>query len=211
MADYVSPHWDRAALLVIDVQQDFLDEGSAPVRGTSDVLDAIKSLIEGFRSAGLPIAHIVRLYDTETGDVDLVRRADLEERPGLVAPGTEGSQLVQHLFETPVVLHAEQLLSGAPQVIGDNEIVLFKPRWSAFYRTHLESWLRDHGVDTVVVAGCNLPNCPRATLFDASARDFRTALAVDAVSQSTPERLADLARLGVTLAATEAIRSAIDS
>ena len=30
------------------------------------------------------------------------------------------------------------------------------------------------GVDTIVVAGCNLPNCPRATLFEASERDFRT-------------------------------------
>jgi nicotinamidase-related amidase len=54
-------------------------------------------------------------------------------------------------------------------------------------------------VDTVVVAGCNLPNCPRATLFEAGERDFRTVLAVDAVSQASPERLADLAGIGVRL------------
>lgn len=50
---------------------------------------------------------------------------------------------------------------------------------------------------TVVVAGCNLPNCPRATLFDASERDFRTVLVTDAVSGVTVERLADLERIGV--------------
>ena len=74
---------------------------------------------------------------------------------------------------------------------------MFKPRWSAFYRTALEEHLHDLAVNTVVVAGCNLPNCPRATLFDASERDFRAALVTDATSQVTPERLADLALIGV--------------
>lgn len=50
---------------------------------------------------------------------------------------------------------------------------------------------------TVVVAGCNLPNCPRATLFDASERDFRTVLVADAVSQASDERMADLRGIGV--------------
>jgi nicotinamidase-related amidase len=59
---------------------------------------------------------------------------------------------------------------------------------------HLDQHLRDRDVTTVVVAGCNLPNCPRATLFDASQRDYRTALVQDATSQVTDERLQDLTR-----------------
>ena len=70
---------------------------------------------------------------------------------------------------------------------------MFKPRWSAFYRTRLDQHLRDGAVTTVVVAGCNLPNCPRATLFDASERDYRAVLVRDATSQVTDERLQDLA------------------
>lgn len=73
------------------------------------------------------------------------------------------------------------------------------PRWSAFHRTDLESWRRQHDCDTVVVARCNLPNCPRATLFDASERDFRAALVSDAVSQRTDERIADLAGIGIRI------------
>ncbi|MFF0373979.1 cysteine hydrolase family protein [Actinoplanes missouriensis] len=92
-----------------------------------------------------------------------------------------------------------------------DEIVLFKPRWGAFYRTPLEPWLRDRDVDTTVIAGCNLPNCPRATLFEASERDFRTVLATDAVSQATPERLADLAGIGVTLLTTAEITAGLPS
>ncbi|MFL0160305.1 cysteine hydrolase family protein [Mycobacteroides chelonae] len=76
---------------------------------------------------------------------------------------------------------------------------MFKPRWSAFYRTELEQHLRDRGVSTVVVAGCNLPNCPRATLFDASERDYRAVLVEDATSQVTPERLHDLTLIGVNV------------
>ena len=91
------------------------------------------------------------------------------------------------------------------QEIGPFEHIMFKPRWSAFYRTSLEQHLRDQDVTTVVVAGCNLPNCPRGTLFDASERDFRTVLVPDATSQVTAERLADLTLIGVTLADTRAV------
>jgi len=71
-----------------------------------------------------------------------------------------------------------------------------KPRWDAFYATALEQHLRALNIDTLVVCGCNLPNCPRATLFGASNRDFRTILVRDATSRVTPERLADLALMG---------------
>ncbi|WP_229123695.1 isochorismatase family protein [Enemella evansiae] len=57
-------------------------------------------------------------------------------------------------------------------------------------------------LDTIVVAGCNLPNCPRATLFDATERDFRSVLVVDAVSQLSDERLTDLEAIGVRLLQT---------
>jgi nicotinamidase-related amidase len=82
---------------------------------------------------------------------------------------------------------------------------MFKPRWSAFYRTDLDRHLHDLAVTTVVVAGCNLPNCPRATLFDASERDYRSVLVTDATSQATPQRLHDLELIGVHLATSTVI------
>ena len=108
----------------------------------------------------------------------------------------------------PVRLDSALLLARQMQSVGKREVVLFKPRWSGFYRTGLEEWLRQEGCDTVVVAGCNLPNCPRATLFDASERDFRAVLVTDAVSATTEERLVDLERIGVHLYTTE---TAIDA
>ncbi len=86
---------------------------------------------------------------------------------------------------------------------------MFKPRWSAFYRTGVEEWLRDNDCDTVVIAGCNLPNCPRATLFDASARDFRGVLVTDAVSQASSERVADLRAIGIHPMPTAEVTAAV--
>ena len=199
MTDYVSPNWERSALVVVDLQGDFLDEGVAAIPGTTGVVPNVAALTRAFREAGRPIAHVVRLYEPGGSDVDLPRRDSIEAGGRVVAPGSTGSQIPATVLPAPVPLDPERLLAGQPQQLGDREVVFFKPRWSAFHRTSLEAWLRQQGCDTVVVAGCNLPNCPRATLFDASERDFRTALVSDAVSQTTEERLADLERIGVTV------------
>lgn len=60
-----------------------------------------------------------------------------------------------------------------------------------------------------MVAGCNFPNCPRATLLDASCRDFRLALATDAVSQLEDRDHAQMTDIGVSLLGVEALSAAL--
>lgn len=206
MSDYLSPHFDTSALLLVDVQRDFVD-GAMPVPGTKELLPRLARLAHGFRSAGRPIVHVIRLYTPGGSDVDIVRRAAVEAGTQIVAPGTLGANIPAELLPdgTQVTLDTPHLLRGAPQELSENEAILYKPRWSAFYRTVLAAWLGPRAIDTVVVAGCNLPNCPRATLFDASERDLRTALAIDSVSQATSARLADLELIGVNLLTTDQI------
>ncbi|OBJ67874.1 isochorismatase family cysteine hydrolase [Mycobacterium sp. 1274756.6] len=199
MIDYTGPQWDTAALLVIDLQRDFLDDGVAPIPGTSAVVPAVATLAAAFRAARRPIAHIVRLYEPGGSDVDLPRRGAIEAGARIAAPGTDGAEIAAGVAPPATQLDAATLLAGGVQPVGEREVVVFKPRWSAFHRTGLANWLAQHDCDTVVVAGCNLPNCPRATLFDGSERDLRTVLVTDAVSQTSPERLADLAGIGVSL------------
>jgi nicotinamidase-related amidase len=187
---YTRPSAGSAALVLIDVQRDFVDvsadmggeEASMPVAGTAAAIAAMSQLAKAFRAHGLPIVHIVRLYQPDGSNVDLVRRRLIEQGARIAAPGTTGSQIAAELLPDVVELDHELLLSGGVQQIGTAEHVIYKPRWGAFYRTSLERHLRESGIDTVVFAGCNFPNCPRTSIYEASERDFRIVLVSDAVS-----------------------------
>ncbi|WP_458318941.1 cysteine hydrolase family protein [Mycolicibacterium brisbanense] len=209
--DYTAPDLARSALVLIDVQNDFVD-GAAPVEGTAERIAAMARLAAAFRECGRPIVHIVRFYRPGGSDVDLPRRAAIEAGSQLAAPNTKGANIPAPLLPPSVGdLDAELLLAGHIQRLAADEVVMFKPRWSAFYRTPLDEHLRSSHVTTVVVAGCNLPNCPRATLFDASERDYRAVLVTDATSQVTPDRLADLQMIGIHMATVHDIQEGLKS
>jgi nicotinamidase-related amidase len=67
----------------------------------------------------------------------------------------------------------------------------------AFYRTPLEAHLRGLDVNTIAVCGCNFPNCPRATIYEASERDFRVVVVTDATSGLYERGLWELENIGV--------------
>jgi nicotinamidase-related amidase len=201
---HIAPHYDRCALLVIDTQVDFTEGGATPVSGTAAIVPEIVSLLAAFRDAGRPVVHVVRLYADE--DIDRVRRTIISAGATIVAPGSPGSEIVAALRPAGASkLDPQRLLAGELQELGRNETVMFKPRWSAFHRTALEGHLAALGVDTVILAGCNFPNCPRATAFDASQRDLRVVLAADAISGIREGHLREMAGIGVLSAATGAI------
>jgi hypothetical protein len=60
------------------------------------------------------------------------------------------------------------LCTGALQELGEHEWAMYKPRWGAFYGTGLDSHLRLLQVDTLALTGCNFPNCPRTSIYEAS-------------------------------------------
>lgn len=55
------------------------------------------------------------------------------------------------------------------------------------------------------MAGCNYPNCPRTTIYEASERDFRLVLARDAMSRLDARGCEKMANIGVCLATVEEI------
>lgn len=118
----------------------------------------------------------------------------------MLRPGTPGRLLAPGLPpDPPAELDDQLLLSGQPQQLGNREIVLYKPRWGAFFATSLDDHLRRQNIDTVVVAGCNYPNCPRTTIYQASERDYRVMLVEDAVSGLYERGRAEMTNIGVTL------------
>ncbi|HYB24413.1 MAG TPA: isochorismatase family cysteine hydrolase, partial [Solirubrobacteraceae bacterium] len=153
-----------------------------------------------FRTARRPIVHIVRLYRTDGANVDVCRRSAVERGMAMLAPGTQGVQLAPALLPDPALrLDDELLLAGGAQALGPGEWAMYKPRWGAFYETPLERHLREQGVSTLVFCGCNFPNCPRTSIYEASERDFRVVLARDAISGLYERGERELVNIGVRL------------
>lgn len=57
--------------------------------------------------------------------------------------------------------------------------------------------MRALSVETILVCGCNFPNCPRTTIYEASERDFRIVLVPDATSGVYARGLDELRGIGV--------------
>ena len=199
MSPYTNPDPRRSVLLTIDVQQDFMNPGAvAEIPGTSACVPAMRRVVEAYRQRRLPIVHVVRLYLADGTNVDLCRRDAIASGNAVVRPGSLGAELVDPLKpKRNVQLDADTLLTGKLQMLAENEWAMYKPQWDAFYGTPLEKHLQDLGVTTVVVVGCNFPNCPRTTIYGASMRDFRTVLIADAVSGVYDQGLKELNGIGV--------------
>ncbi|MBE8539301.1 isochorismatase family protein [Geoglobus acetivorans] len=69
--------------------------------------------------------------------------------------------------------------------VRDEDIVVEKRRFSAFFRTDLDITLREMGVDTVALAGINTHVCVLSTAFDAISNDFRVILLSDCCASHT--------------------------
>jgi nicotinamidase-related amidase len=204
MGEYTHPHRDSAALLTVDTQRDFTLPGApAEIEGTAEAVPQMQRLVEAFRSEGAPIVHVVRLYRRDGSNVDQCRKERIESGDAIVQPGTDGAELVAELKPSAdVTLDAERLLRGEFQAVGPREWIMYKPRWSAFYRTGLDDFLTDRSVDTVVVCGCNFPNCPRATIYEASERDYRLVFVSDATSGVYERGIDEVENIGVRVAET---------
>jgi nicotinamidase-related amidase len=193
--------------LTIDVQNDFtLSDGTATVEGTDECLPNMQSLAAAYREQNGPIVHVVRLYKADGSNVDISRRAMIEEERKVVRPGTPGAELVDQLkTREEVELESEELLAGKFQSIGEREWMMYKPRWGAFYETSLEFHLEKLSLNTIVICGCNFPNCPRATIYEASERDYRIIFVPDATSGTYDRGLEELEEIGVHLMRTDEV------
>ncbi|MHB8513596.1 MAG: cysteine hydrolase family protein [Actinomycetota bacterium] len=176
----------KTALLVIDMQNDFAHpDGRGFLPDAAHKTPQMAALLDAFRSAGLPVIHVVRSYRKDTWDVERFRVPYFQNSPGFLVEGTWGAQIVDRLTPEP----------GEPVVV--------KQRFSAFSFTELDLLLRRVGVTRVVVVGENLPNCPRETMFDAIGLDYDVVAPADALATTSDEthhyNLQDLAAVGVRI------------
>ncbi|KAK9231965.1 hypothetical protein WN943_022206 [Citrus x changshan-huyou] len=176
----------NTALLVIDMQNDFiLDDGLMRVDGGKAIVPNVIKAVEIARQHGILVVWVVREHDPLGRDVELFRQHLYST--GTVGPTSKGSP-------------GAELVDGLEIKEGDYKVV--KMRFSAFFATHLNSFLRTAGIDSLVIVGVQTPNCIRQTVFDAVELDYKSiTIIVDATAAATPEihaaNIFDMKNVGV--------------
>jgi nicotinamidase-related amidase len=186
----------KTALLIVDMQNDYVHpDGRGFVPDAAHRAPAIGMLLEAFREARQPVIHAVRSYRPDTWDVERFRVPYFQAGRGFFIEGTWGAQISERLV--PV----------------EGEPVITKQRFSAFAFTELDLLLRRAGITRLVVAGVNLPNCPRTTMFDAIGLDYDVVAPTDALATANEDtrqaNISDLAAVGVRIATAAEIAAEI--
>lgn len=151
----------RSALLVVDMQNDFVKPGGALVVPDAEAtVPAIARLLSAARGAGMRV-----VFSQDTHDADDPEFAIWGEH---ARRGTWGWQIVNEL---------------APR---EDELVVQKVRYDAFYGTDLEHHLRVWGVDTLIICGTVANVCVHYTAAGAGLRWFHVIVPRDAVSALEP-------------------------
>jgi nicotinamidase-related amidase len=151
----------KTALVVVDMQNDFVKEGGTLlVPDAEGTIPNIKSLLGLARESRMKV---VFTQDTHTdGD------PEWEIWPEHAREGTWGWQIVDEL---------------SPK---EDETVIRKVRYDAFYATHLDHFLRLWGVDTLVICGTVANICVHYTAASAALRWYDVVIPKDATSALDP-------------------------
>ncbi|UCI08528.1 cysteine hydrolase family protein [Mesorhizobium sp. B1-1-8] len=163
---------ESTALLVIDMQEDFLSPtgyfarkgyDSTPLRA---ILPTVKRLIAAARAAGLTVVHTRQGYRADMADMTPYetwrrKRAGLDGTDVLLRCGA-GFQIVSDI-------------EVAPQ-----DIIVDKTCNGAFTYTDLELVLRSRGITHLLFAGCTTDVCVHSTLREACDRNFQCLTIADA-------------------------------
>ena len=159
--DSISPN--RAALIVVDMENDFVLPGAPfQVKAAQALLPKLKEVIEFCRKVGIRVIYTTHVHRSDGSDMG--RFSDIyppiADRVGLV-DGTSGIEIYSEI---------------APE---KDEVVIKKHRYSAFYGTDLDLILRGQGVETVIVSGVTTEDCCHATARDAMFRDYKVVFLSD--------------------------------
>lgn len=153
------------ALLVVDVQNDFCSGGALAVNEGNLVVEPINRLVKQFEAESFPVVF--------TRDWHPANHVSFSPNGGIWPPhcvaGTKGAEFCSTLYFPSVAL----LVSKATAF--DTEA------YSGFQGTGLASYLKEVGVDSVVVAGLTTDYCVKNTVLDALTLGFAVEVVSDAV------------------------------
>jgi len=174
----------RSALIIIDMQRDFLEPGGFGAALGNDVsrleraVGPCKDVLTAARKAGLLVIHTREGHRPDLTDAPplKVNRGDPAMRIG--APGPMGRILVRGEPGHDIIRELYPV-AGEP--------VIDKPGKGAFYQTDLELVLRNRGIETLLLCGVTTEVCVNTTVREANDRGFRCIVLADCCASYFPE------------------------
>ena len=154
---------DRTAVVVVDVQNGFCHpDGSLYAPASEEVVADVTDLVSTARDAGASIVYTRDVHPPE--QFEDARYYDEFERWGEhVVEGSWEAELVDELD------------------VREDDHVVAKHTYDAFYRTDLEGYLDTHGIDDLLICGTLANVCVLHTAGSAGLRDYRPVLVEDAL------------------------------
>lgn len=153
----------RTAVVVVDMQNGFCHpDGSLFAPPSETAIGAVTDLVSDARDAG---ARVVYTRDVHPPDqFEDAHYYDEFER--------WGEHVLEDSWEAEIVDELE---------VREDDHVVVKHTYDAFYRTDLEGFLETHGIDDLVIAGTLANVCVLHTAGSAGLRDYRPVIVEDAV------------------------------
>src|SRR5499427_950928 len=176
--------FDRAALIIIDMQRDFLEPGGFGAALGNNVahlqvaVGPCRAVLSAARKAGLLVIHTREGHRPDLSDAPplKVERGDPGLRIGAPGPmgrilirGEPGHDIIAELYPAP----------GEP--------VVDKPGKGAFYQTDLDLMLKNRGIETLLVCGVTTEVCVHTTVREANDRGYRCIVVADCCGSYFPE------------------------
>jgi biuret amidohydrolase len=174
----------RMALVIIDMQRDFLEPGGFGAALGNDIsrlktaAGPCTEVLAAARSAGILIIHTREGHRPDLTDAPPMKvgRGDPAMRIGALGPmgrilirGEPGHDIIPELYPA----------AGEP--------VIDKPGKGAFYQTDLELMLKNRGIETLLVCGVTTEVCVNTTVREANDRGFRCVVLSDCCASYFPE------------------------
>jgi nicotinamidase-related amidase len=175
--------FDRSALVIIDMQRDFVEPGGFGeslgnrVEPLQEIIPTVQRLLATWRARGGCVVHTRESHLPDLSDCPAAKRDRGQPRLRIGDHGPMGRILVRGEPGNQIV--------PALQPQGE-EIVIDKPGKGAFYNTDLMAQLQRRGITQLVVTGVTTEVCVQTTLREANDRGFDCLLIEDATASYFP-------------------------
>lgn len=172
------------ALIVIDMQRDFIEPGGFgeslgnDVSRLAAIVPTVARLIAGCRAAGVTVIYTKECHRPDLSDCPPSKRSRGNPRTRIGDVGPMGRLLIAGEPGTDII---EALVPV------EGERVIEKPGKGAFYRTDLDAVLVALGVRALLIAGVTTEVCVQSTMREANDRGYDCLLVEDATESYFPE------------------------